>query len=106
MPPGTGPFANGNLHRVQTRTHVRGSTAAPTSRRSPAKLTTRDMFVPTCATCHMSGINGRGVTHDPSGRLSSYLFAQVSASGWGSRRGKNEGHLHASVTPQYCNSGD
>ena len=44
---------------------------------SPAKLTTRDMFVPTCATCHMSGINGRGVTHDPSERLSYYLFAEV-----------------------------
>jgi hypothetical protein len=43
----------------------------------PAKLTTREMFVPTCATCHMSGINGRGTTHDPSDRLSSYLFAEV-----------------------------
>jgi hypothetical protein len=44
----------------------------------PDKLTTHDMFVPTCATCHMSGINGRGVTHDPSERLSYYLFAEVS----------------------------
>jgi hydroxylamine dehydrogenase len=35
-------------------------------------LTTRDMFVPTCATCHMSGINGMGITHDPSERLSFY----------------------------------
>src|SRR5262249_38748991 len=43
----------------------------------PAKLTTRDMFIPTCATCHMSGLNGRGVTHDPSERLSFYLFAEV-----------------------------
>jgi nitrate/TMAO reductase-like tetraheme cytochrome c subunit len=43
----------------------------------PGKLTTRDMFVPTCATCHMSGINGRGVTHDPSERLSYHLFAEV-----------------------------
>src|SRR5215467_1312583 len=43
----------------------------------PASLTTRDMFIPTCATCHMSGINGRGVTHDPSERLSYYLFAEV-----------------------------
>ena len=43
----------------------------------PTKLTTRDMFVPTCATCHMSGINGSGVTHDPSDRLSYYLFAEV-----------------------------
>ncbi len=43
----------------------------------PDQLTTRDMFVPTCATCHMSGINGSGVTHDPSERLSYYLFAEV-----------------------------
>jgi hydroxylamine dehydrogenase len=40
-------------------------------------LTTKDMFVPTCATCHMSGINGTGVTHDPSDRLSYNLFAEV-----------------------------
>jgi hypothetical protein len=39
----------------------------------PQALTTRDMFVPTCATCHMSGLNGQKVTHDPSGRLSYYL---------------------------------
>ncbi len=39
----------------------------------PKTLTTRDMFVPTCATCHLSGINGIGVTHDPSERLSYYL---------------------------------
>jgi hypothetical protein len=44
---------------------------------TPSKLSTKDMFVPTCATCHMSGINGRGVTHDPSERLSYYLFAEV-----------------------------
>ncbi len=42
----------------------------------PKKLTTRDMFVPTCATCHMSGINGLKVTHDPSERLS-YLLADA-----------------------------
>ena len=41
-------------------------------------LTTRDMFVPTCATCHMSGINGIGVTHDPSERLSYYLANAIS----------------------------
>jgi hypothetical protein len=39
----------------------------------PKTLTTRDMFVPTCATCHISGINGVGITHDPSERLSYYL---------------------------------
>jgi hypothetical protein len=44
----------------------------------PKKLSTRDMFVPTCATCHMSGINGLAVTHDPSDRLSYNLFAEVS----------------------------
>ena len=44
----------------------------------PKKLTTRDMFVPTCATCHMSGINGIGITHDPSERLSYYLANALS----------------------------
>lgn len=41
--------------------------------KAPKQLTTRDMWVPTCATCHMSGINGNKVTHDPSERLSYYL---------------------------------
>jgi nitrate/TMAO reductase-like tetraheme cytochrome c subunit len=45
---------------------------------APGKLTTRDMFVPTCATCHMSGLNGMNVTHDPSERLSYLLAAEVS----------------------------
>lgn len=45
---------------------------------APKDLTTRDMFVPTCATCHMSGINGLGVTHDPSERLSYYLASAIS----------------------------
>jgi len=44
----------------------------------PKNLTTRDMFVPTCATCHMSGINGVGITHDPSERLSFYLASAIS----------------------------
>ena len=39
----------------------------------PKTLSTRDMFVPTCATCHLSGLNGQKVTHDPSDRLSYYL---------------------------------
>jgi hypothetical protein len=43
----------------------------------PQHLTTRDMFVPTCATCHMSGINGAHVTHDPSERLSYLLAAEI-----------------------------
>jgi hydroxylamine dehydrogenase len=45
---------------------------------SPKTLTTRDMFVPTCATCHMSGINGLKVTHDPSDRLSWFLAPAIS----------------------------
>jgi hypothetical protein len=44
----------------------------------PKKLTMREMFVPTCATCHMSGLNGLNVTHDPSERLSYNLFAEIS----------------------------
>jgi hydroxylamine dehydrogenase len=44
----------------------------------PKILTTRDGFVPTCATCHMSGINGMGITHDPSERLSFYLANAIS----------------------------
>lgn len=44
----------------------------------PKSLTTREMFVPTCATCHMSGINGLPVTHDPSERLSYYLASAIS----------------------------
>jgi hydroxylamine dehydrogenase len=44
----------------------------------PKKLTSRDMFVPTCATCHMSGLNGQKVTHDPSERLSYLLAAEIS----------------------------
>ncbi len=44
----------------------------------PKSLTTRDMFIPTCATCHMSGLNGQHVTHDTSERLSYWLAAEVS----------------------------
>jgi hypothetical protein len=42
------------------------------------ELTTRDMFLPTCATCHMSGLNGQKVTHDTSERLSYWLAAEIS----------------------------
>ena len=45
----------------------------------PKKLTTQDMPVPTCATCHMSGLEGLKVTHDTTERLSYWLFAAVSA---------------------------
>jgi hydroxylamine dehydrogenase len=44
----------------------------------PQTLTSRDMFVPTCATCHMSGLNGMNVTHDTTERLSYWLFAEIS----------------------------
>lgn len=44
----------------------------------PKRLTTRDMSVPTCATCHMSGLEGLKVDHDVSSRLSYWLFAEVS----------------------------
>jgi hypothetical protein len=43
----------------------------------PRTLSTRDMFIPTCATCHMSGLNGLKVTHDPSDRLSYYLADMI-----------------------------
>ena len=62
----------------------------------PAALTTRDMFVPTCATCHMSGINGQKVTHDPSDRLSYYLADPIT------RPRPNQEHSQAAMK-QICN---
>lgn len=44
----------------------------------PKHLTTKDMPVPTCTTCHMSGLEGQKVTHDVTERLSYWLFAPVS----------------------------
>lgn len=44
----------------------------------PKKLTTADMSVPTCVTCHLSGLDGLNVTHDTTERLSYWLFAVVS----------------------------
>ncbi len=41
----------------------------------PKNLTTKDMPVPTCATCHMSGLEGQKVSHDVTERLSYWLFA-------------------------------
>jgi hydroxylamine dehydrogenase len=43
----------------------------------PKKLSTADMPVPTCATCHMSGLEGMNATHDTTERLSMFLFADV-----------------------------
>ncbi len=36
----------------------------------PGALTTADMPIPTCATCHMSGLEGLKTTHDVTDRLS------------------------------------
>jgi len=47
-------------------------------RADPKTLTTKDMSVPTCATCHMSGLDGLKVTHDTTERLSYWLFAAES----------------------------
>lgn len=44
----------------------------------PKELTVADMWVPSCATCHMSGLEGQGVTHDVTERLSYWLFAEIS----------------------------
>ena len=64
---------------------------------APSKsLTTRDMFVPTCATCHMSGINGQKVTHDPSDRLSYYLADPIT------KARPNKEHA-ADAMKQVCN---
>ena len=47
-------------------------------RARPKDLTVHDMPVPTCATCHMSGLEGLKVTHDVTERLSYWLFAAIS----------------------------
>lgn len=44
----------------------------------PKTLSVEDMWVPSCATCHMSGLEGAGVTHDTTERLSYWLFAEIS----------------------------
>jgi hypothetical protein len=54
------------------------------------------MFVPTCATCHMSGINGLKVTHDPSDRLSYYLADAIT------KPRPNKEHAQAAMK-QVCN---
>ena len=44
----------------------------------PMDLNVDDMPVPTCSTCHMSGLGGQSMTHDVTERLSYWLFAEVS----------------------------
>jgi hypothetical protein len=56
----------------------------------PKKLTTADMSVPTCATCHMSGLEGMKVTHDTTERLSYFLFAPISTKRPNGDRGQTE----------------
>ena len=56
----------------------------------PKSLTTADMSVPTCATCHLSGLDGLRVTHDTTERLSYWLFAPVSERRPTYARGKTE----------------
>lgn len=54
----------------------------------PKHLTTADMSVPTCATCHMSGLEGMNMTHDTTERLTSFLFSPVSTKRPGGDRGR------------------
>ena len=56
----------------------------------PKHLTTADMPVPTCATCHMSGLEGMKMTHDTTERLSWFLFAPVSTKRPAGDRGQAE----------------
>ena len=56
----------------------------------PKRLTTADMPVPTCATCHLSGLDGLKVTHDTTERLSYWLFAPVSERRPGYDRARTE----------------
>jgi hypothetical protein len=44
----------------------------------PEDLGVEHMSVPTCSTCHMSGLEGEGMTHDVTERLSYWLFDAVS----------------------------
>jgi hypothetical protein len=56
----------------------------------PKRLTVADMSVPTCATCHMSGMEGAKLTHDTTERLSWFLFAPVSTKRPNYDRGQTE----------------
>ncbi len=66
----------------------------------PKKLSTRDMPVPTCATCHMSGLEGLKVTHDTTERLSYWLFAPLSKK----RPGYNQGQIQMKEVCLKCHA--
>ena len=55
----------------------------------PRELTTADMPVPTCSTCHMSGLDDLKVTHDTTERLSWLLYAPVSKKRSGYQQGQD-----------------
>ncbi len=66
----------------------------------PKSLTAADMPVPTCATCHMSGIEGLKVTHDTTERLSYWLFAAVSKK----RPGYQQGQIQMKEVCRVCHA--
>jgi len=68
----------------------------------PKHLTTADMPVPTCSTCHMSGLEGMNVTHDVTERLSYYLFAPISTE----RPGHDSGQTQMKEICTKCHARD
>ena len=68
----------------------------------PKTLSTADMSVPTCATCHMSGLEGMKVTHDTTERLSYWLFADVSDR----RPGYQQGQIQMQELCTKCHAGE
>ena len=64
------------------------------------ELTTEDQDVPTCSTCHMSGLNNLGMTHDVGERLSLYLFAPVTEK----REGYEQGRINMQRVCTQCHS--
>ncbi len=66
----------------------------------PKNLTTAEMPVPTCATCHMSGLEGLAMTHDTTERLSYFLFASVSKP----RPGAIQGQVHMQEVCLKCHT--
>jgi hypothetical protein len=57
---------------------------------NPKTLDTAAMPVPTCSTCHMSGLEGMKMTHDTTERLAYFLFAPVSTKRPNGDRGRVE----------------